>query len=88
MFSKRELSVKGLVTRRRRHIFSFPSDFPLFSRSSSPASGRDTLVAGDRERFTALAATREEMVRMLEAALHPASPEERQKQKDKIEEIS
>jgi len=45
------------------------------------------LVAGDRERFTALAATREEMVKMLETALHPASPEERQEQKDKVEEI-
>ena len=32
------------------------------------------LVAGNRERFTALAATREEMVRMLETALHPAEP--------------
>jgi hypothetical protein len=45
------------------------------------------MAAGDRERFTALAATREEMVRMLETALHPASPEERQEQKDKVEEI-
>jgi hypothetical protein len=45
------------------------------------------LVAGDRERFTALAATRDEMVRMLETALHPTSPEERQEQKDKVEEI-
>ena len=45
------------------------------------------LVAGDRERFTLLAATREEMVRMLETALHPVSAEERQEQKDKVEEI-
>ena len=45
------------------------------------------LVAGDRERFTVLTATREEMLRMLETALHPASPEERQEQKDKVEEI-
>jgi hypothetical protein len=45
------------------------------------------LVAGDRERFTALAATGKEMVKMLEMALHPASPEERQEQKDKVKEI-
>jgi hypothetical protein len=34
-----------------------------------------------------LTATREEILRMLETALHPASPEERQEQKDKVEEI-
>jgi hypothetical protein len=45
------------------------------------------LVSGDRKRFTALAATREEMVRLLEMALHPASLKERQEQKDKVEEI-
>lgn len=45
------------------------------------------LVAGDRDRFTALAATREEMVRKLKTALHPGSPEERQEQKDKVGEI-
>ena len=45
------------------------------------------LVSGDRKRFTALAATREEMVTLLETALHPASLKERQEQKDKVEEI-
>ena len=45
------------------------------------------LIAGDRERFTGLAATREEMARMLEEALHPASSEERQEQKDKVDVI-
>jgi hypothetical protein len=39
--------------------------------SSSPGSGRDTLVVGDRERFTALAATRKEMVRMLDQLCTP-----------------
>ena len=45
------------------------------------------LVAGNRERFTVLLATREEMVRMLETALHPTSSEERQEQEDKVTEI-
>jgi len=45
------------------------------------------LVAGNRERFTVLSATREEMVRMLETALHSASSEERQEQEDKVVEI-
>lgn len=40
------------------------------------------LVAGDRARFTALAATREEMEAMLEAAQPPSRPEDRQEMND------
>jgi len=43
------------------------------------------LVAADR--FTSLAATREEMERMLETAQPPASPQDRQELKDKVAEI-
>ena len=45
------------------------------------------LVSGNRERFTALAATREEMERLLETAQRPSRPEERQELKDKVAEI-
>jgi hypothetical protein len=45
------------------------------------------LVAGDRARFTALAATREEMEAMLEAAQPPSRPEDRQEMKAKVAEI-
>jgi hypothetical protein len=45
------------------------------------------LVAGDRARFTALAATREEMEAMLEAAQPPSRPEERREMKEKVAEI-
>ena len=45
------------------------------------------LVAGDRARFTALAATREEMEAMLETAQPSTRPEERQYVKDKVAEI-
>jgi len=45
------------------------------------------LVAGDRARFTALAATREEMEAMLEAAQPPTRPEERREMKEKVAEV-
>lgn len=45
------------------------------------------LVSGDRQRFTALAATREEMEGMLETAWRPTTPEDRQYVKDKVAEI-
>lgn len=45
------------------------------------------LVSGDRVRFTALAATREEMEGLLEKALPPSTPEERKELKDKVAEI-
>src|SRR6266550_1250253 len=45
------------------------------------------LVSGDRERFTALAATREEMEGLLETAQPPTGPEERKELKDKVAEI-
>jgi hypothetical protein len=45
------------------------------------------LVAADRERFTALAATREEMEGLLEKAQPPTSPQERRELKDKVAEI-
>jgi hypothetical protein len=45
------------------------------------------LVSDDRERFTALAATREEMEGMLETAWRPTKPEDRQYVKDKVAEI-
>jgi hypothetical protein len=45
------------------------------------------LVAADRARFTALAATREEMETLLETAQPPASPLDRQELKDKVAEI-
>jgi hypothetical protein len=45
------------------------------------------LVAGDRGRVTALAATRKEMEALLEAAQPPARPEDRQYLKDKVAEI-
>ena len=45
------------------------------------------LIAADRARFTALAATREEMERLLETAQPPASPQDRQELKDKVAEI-
>jgi hypothetical protein len=45
------------------------------------------LVAADRARFTALAATREEMERLLETAQPPATPQDRQELKDKVAEI-
>ena len=45
------------------------------------------LVSGDRDRFTALAATRTEMERMLEAAQPPSGPEDREYQKNKVAEI-
>ena len=45
------------------------------------------LVAADRGRFTALAATREEMERLLETAQPPTGPEERKELKDKVAEI-
>jgi len=45
------------------------------------------LVAGDRARFTALAATREEMEAMLEAAQPTSRPEERHEMKAKVAEI-
>jgi len=38
----------------------------------------EALVAGDREQFMALTATREEMEQMLETAQPPATPEARQ----------
>ena len=45
------------------------------------------LVLADRDRFTALAATRKEMQRLLEAAQPPSRPEERQYLTDKVAEI-
>jgi hypothetical protein len=45
------------------------------------------LVAADRTRFTALAATREEMEGLLETAQPPTGPEERKELKDKVTEI-
>jgi hypothetical protein len=45
------------------------------------------LVSDDRKRFTALAATREEMEEMLETAWRPTRPEDRQYVKDKVAEI-
>jgi hypothetical protein len=45
------------------------------------------VVSGDRERFTALAATREEMERLLETAWPPTGPEERQELKDKVAKV-
>jgi hypothetical protein len=45
------------------------------------------LVSDDRERFTALAATREEMEGLLETTWRPTTPEERQYLKDKVAEI-
>lgn len=45
------------------------------------------LVSADRQRFDALAATREEMEGLLEAAQPPSRPEERQELKDKVTEI-
>jgi hypothetical protein len=45
------------------------------------------LVSADRERFTALTATREEMERMLETAQPPATPQDRQELQDKVAEI-
>ena len=45
------------------------------------------LVFDDRERFTKLAATREEMEGLLETAQPPASQEDRQELKDKVAEI-
>ena len=45
------------------------------------------LVSGDRERFTALAATREEMEGLLEKAQPPTSSQERRELKDKVAEI-
>ncbi len=45
------------------------------------------LVSHDRERFTALAATREEMQALLETAQPPARAEDRRELKDKVTEI-
>ncbi len=45
------------------------------------------LVAGDRNRVTALAATRQEMEEMLAAAQPPMGPEDREYQKNKVAEI-
>jgi hypothetical protein len=45
------------------------------------------LVSGDRARFTALAATREEMEGLLKTARPPATAEERQELKVKVAEI-
>jgi hypothetical protein len=45
------------------------------------------LVSGDRDRFTALAATRKEMEELLAAAQPPSTAEDRQYQKDKVTEI-
>ena len=45
------------------------------------------LVAGDRERFTALAATREEMEELLTTAQPPGNARERQELKTKVAEI-
>ena len=45
------------------------------------------LVLGDRDRVTALAATREEMEALLAAAQPPTRPEERQELRDKVAEI-
>ena len=45
------------------------------------------LVSGDRDRFTALAATRMEMERLLEAGQPPSTPEDRRYQKNKVAEI-
>jgi hypothetical protein len=45
------------------------------------------LVSGDRARFTALAATREEMEGLLKTAQPPSTPEDRQYLKDKVAEI-
>jgi hypothetical protein len=45
------------------------------------------LVSSDRERFTALAATREEMEELLKTAWPPMGPEDRQEQKRKVAEI-
>jgi hypothetical protein len=45
------------------------------------------LVSGDRDRFTALAATRTEMERLLEAAQPSSGPADREYQKNKVAEI-
>jgi hypothetical protein len=45
------------------------------------------LVSADRQRFTALAATREEMEGLLETAQPPTGPAERTELKDKVAEI-
>jgi hypothetical protein len=45
------------------------------------------LVSNDRERFTALAATREEMEELLETHQPPATPQDRRELKDKVAEI-
>ena len=45
------------------------------------------LVAGDRQRFTALAATREEMEQLLETHQPPINAEDRRHQKEKVAEI-
>lgn len=45
------------------------------------------LVSSDRERFTALAATREEMEGLLEKAQPPTSSQERRELRDKVAEI-
>jgi hypothetical protein len=45
------------------------------------------LVAGDRGRFSVLAATRMEMERLLEVGQPPSTPEDRQYQKNKVAEI-
>jgi hypothetical protein len=45
------------------------------------------LVSGDRDRFTALVATRKEMEELLESAQPPSSPEDRQYLKGKVAEI-
>ena len=45
------------------------------------------LVAADRARFTALAATPQEMETLLETAQPPATPQDRQELKDKVAEI-
>src|SRR2546422_4659977 len=45
------------------------------------------VVSNDRDRFTALAATRQEMEGLLTTAQPPATPEDRRELKDKVAEI-
>ena len=63
-----------------------PATAARIPRSARAEMAR-AVVSADPQRFTALAATREEMEGLLETAQPPSGPEERKELKDKVAEI-
>ena len=72
LLSPQPCSTRDGPSRQRKGFAAYPDPEALAIEMAK------ALVSGDRERFTALAATREEMEEMLKTAWPPTSPEDRQ----------